>query len=226
MARLRGSSFKPSIGQYYFSGGSVESKLYIAQYAGITVMLPAALVIGAWLWSAASKKTTMLWLGVLLCTYFVVGLSKVLFKGWGIGIESLNIAVISGHAMNACLVSTVLLSLLLRQIDHRLRWPAVGLGLISTWWFSIEYVAPVIHPLQEAIAGAAIGSTAACLFLWGVEKNDLPKIPLPALLFGAGVILLASVIPKYTAESLLDHLAVSLSGMQTVFEQPTWRFNR
>ena len=121
------------------------SKLYITQYAGITVMLPAAMVVAGWLWSMASRKLALLWLGVLFVAYFVVGLSKVLFKGWGIGLASLDIAVISGHAMNACLVSTVVLSLLLRQLDHRLRWLALGAGLLSTWWFSVQYVGPVSY---------------------------------------------------------------------------------
>ena len=143
----------------------MESKLYIAQYAGITVMLPAAMVVAGWLWCTASRKLALLWLGVLFVAYLVVGFSKVLFKGWGIGLESLDIAVISGHAMNACLVSTVVLSLLLRQLDHRLRWLALGL---------------------------------------------------------AGI-LLSTSIPKYTAEGVLNSLAVTLSGAEKAFMQPHWR---
>lgn len=149
----------------------MDVKLHIAQYAGITVMFPAALVVAAWLWLAASKKIALTWLCVLGSAYAVVGVSKVLFKGWGVGLEGLDIAVISGHAMNACLVFTVMLSLLLRQLDNRLRWPAVGAGLLATWWFSINYVAPIMHPLSEAIAGAVVGSVAACTFLLWVDKK-------------------------------------------------------
>ncbi|WP_371918568.1 MULTISPECIES: hypothetical protein [unclassified Pseudomonas] len=201
----------------------MESKLYIAQYAGITVMLPAAMVVAGWLWCTASRKLALLWLGVLFVAYFVVGLSKVLFKGWGIGLESLDIAVISGHAMNACLVSTVVLSLLLRQLDHRLRWLALGAGLLSTWWFSIQYVGQTIHPLPEAIAGAVVGSAAACVFLFRLERREVRKIPLPALALGLAVILLSTSIPKYTAEGVLNSLAVTLSGAEKAFMQPHWR---
>lgn len=201
----------------------MESKLYITQYAGITVMLPAAMVVAGWLWCMASRKLALLWLGVLFVAYFVVGLSKVLFKGWGIGLESLNIAVISGHAMNACLVSTVVLSLLLRQLDHRLLWLALGAGLLSTWWFSVQYVGQTIHPLPEAIAGAVVGSVAACVFLFRLERKEIRKIPRTALMLGLAVIMLSTSLPKYTAERLLNSFAVTLSGAEKAFRQPDWR---
>lgn len=199
------------------------SKLYITQYAGITVMLPAAMVVAGWLWCTRSRKLALLWLGVLFVAYFVVGLSKVLFKGWGIGLESLDVAVISGHAMNACLVSTVVLSLLFRQLDHRLRWLALGAGLLSTWWFSVQYVGQTIHPLPEAIAGAVVGSVAACVFLLRLERKEIRKIPRQALVLGLAVILLSTSIPKYTAEGVLNSLAVTLSGAEKAFMQPHWR---
>ena len=192
-------------------------KFQIVQYAGITVMFPAALVIAAWLWSAASKKIALLWLGVLVCAYLIVGVSKILFKGWGIGLEDLGIAVFSGHAMNACLVFTVMLNLLCQQLDQRLRWPALGAGLLATWWFAIKYVAHTIHPLPEAIAGALIGSVAACVFLFSLKPNTLGKIPRPALVMGLAVVLAFNSMPKYTAERLLDHIAISLSGAEQAF---------
>ena len=195
----------------------MEDKFQIVQYAGITVMFPAALVIAAWLWSAASKKIALLWLGVLVCAYLIVGVSKILFKGWGIGLEDLGIAVFSGHAMNACLVFTVMLNLLCKQLDHRLRWPVLGAGLVATWWFAIHYVAHTIHPLPEAIAGALIGSVAACVFLFSLKKNTLGKIPRPALVMGLAVVLVFNSMPKYTAERLLDHIAITLSGADQAF---------
>ena len=195
----------------------MDAKLYITQFAGITVMLPAALVVAAWLWSIASKKITVLWFGVLLSAYFVIGASKVLFKGWGIGLESLGISVFSGHAMNSCLIFTVMLSLLCRQFDHRLRWPAIGVGLLAAWWFSVHYVAHTIHPLPEAIAGALIGSVAACVFVLCLKPYNVSQVPRPTLTLGLAVVIAFSCMPKYTAERLLDHIAITLSGAPQAF---------
>lgn len=201
----------------------MDVKLYITQLAAITVMFPAALVVAAWLWSAASKKIALLWVAVLISGYFIVGISKVLFKGWGIGLESLNIAVFSGHAMNACLVISVMMSLLFQQLDNRLRWPALGAGLIATWWFSVNYVGQTIHPLPEAVAGALIGSVAACIFLLKLEKKHIGRITTPLMVTGLAVVLICSVIPKYTAEGFLDQIATSLSGGEHAFKRAHWR---
>ena len=119
-------------------------------------------------------------------------------------------------------MSIVLLSLLLRQIDHGLRLLAVGAGLLSTWWFSVQYVGQTIHPLAEAVAWAIVGSAAACVFLFRLEKKDVRKIPLPVLGRGLAVILLITSIPKYTVEGVLNSLAVTLSGAEKAFMQPHW----
>jgi hypothetical protein len=195
----------------------------ITQYGGITVMLPAAVVIGGWLWFSRSRQSALLWGAVLLFVYAIVGASKILFKGWGIGLESLNIAVISGHAMNTSLVLPVAISLLARQIDPRLRWPGAGVGLLIAWWFSINCVAPYIHPLQEAIAGALLGSVAACGFLYCLENTDIKKIPHAALVIGLVFIALNTTTKKYTAEQVLNRIAVSISGAETAFKRPEWR---
>ena len=197
---------------------NVVDKMQIVQYAGITVMFPAALVIAAWLWLGASRKIALLWLGVLVTAYLVVGVSKILFKGWGVGLHDLGIAVFSGHAMNACLVFTVLLNLLCQQLDQRLRWPALGVGLLATWWFAINYVALTIHPLPEAIAGALIGSVAACVFVFSLRQYNVSHVPRPALTLGLAVVMAFSCMPKYTAERLLDHIAITLSGAEQAFK--------
>ena len=197
---------------------NVVDKMQIVQYAGITVMFPAALVIAVWLWLGASRKIALLWMGVLVTAYLVVGASKILFKGWGIGLHDLGIAVFSGHAMNACLVFTVMLNLLCQQIDQRLRWPALVAGLLATWWFAINYVALTIHPLPEAIAGALIGSVAACVFVFSLRQYNVSHVPRPALTLGLAVVMAFSCMPKYTAERLLDHIAITLSGAEQAFK--------
>lgn len=192
-------------------------KMQIVQYAGITVMFPAALVIAVWLWLGASRKIALLWMGVLVTAYLVVGVSKILFKGWGIGLHDLGIAVFSGHAMNACLVFTVMLNLLCQQLDQRLRWPALVAGLLATWWFAINYVAHTIHPLPEAIAGALIGSVAACVMVFSLRHYNVSHVPRPTLALGLAVVMAFSCMPKYTAERLLDHIAITLSGADQAF---------
>lgn len=183
-------------------------------------MFPAALVVGLWLWCSTSRKATMLWGAAILLAYACVAVSKILYKGWGVGLGSIDIAVFSGHAMNACLVSTVALSVLSSQLDVRLRWPAAILGLLMTWCFSVYFVAPYVHPLPEAIAGALIGSIAACVFLYKLQALELNPIPASSIVFGLLVVALCASLPKYTAESLLNRVAVTMSGASQAFKTP------
>lgn len=192
-------------------------------YGGITVMLPTALVVAGWLWFSKSREAALLWGATLFFSYAIVGASKILFKGWGVGLEKFDIAVISGHAMNSCLVITVVLSLLARQISQGLRWPAAGVGLLLTWWFSINCVAPYLHPLPEAVAGAFLGTSAACLFLYLLESREAQTISSGALALGLLLIALNTLTTKHTAEGLLDQIAISLSGQEKAFKQPHWR---
>lgn len=186
-------------------------------------MAPAALVITGWLWMTRSRRSALLWIATVFAVYSIVAASKILFKGWGVALESLGIYVLSGHAMNTCLVLTVGLSLLGRQVDQALRWPAALLGLAVGWTFSIYCVAPFIHPLPEAIAGALLGSLAACLFLLGLENIQPGRIPSAALLVGLLFIAFNAATPKYTAESILDHISLRISGAEQVFRAPEWR---
>lgn len=195
----------------------------ITPYGGITVMLPAALVITGWLWMTRSRRSALLWVATVFAVYSIVAVSKILFKGWGVALESLGIYVLSGHAMNTCLVLTVGLSLLARQVHPLLSWPAAAIGLAVGWMFSIYCVAPFIHPLPEAVAGALLGSLAACLFLLGLENIQPGRIPSAALLVGLLLIAFNATTPKYTAESILDRISMRISGAEQVFRAPEWR---
>jgi hypothetical protein len=192
-------------------------------YGGISVMLPAALVIAVWLWTTRSRRSAVLWGFTLLVTYSVVVVSKVLFKGWGVALESLGIYVLSGHAMNMCLMLPVGLSLLARQIRPVLRWPAAALGLVLGGLFATFCVAPFIHPLPEALAGAMLGGTAALLFLASLENLATGRIPSAAVVAGLLFIAISSNATQLNAERLLDRISMKISGSDQAFRQPDWR---
>lgn len=86
----------------------------LAQYGGITVMIPAAVVIAVWLWYSRPQAVKW-WLMTIACTYSIVAFSKLLFKGWGVALQQLDIAVLSGHAMNTSLMVPVAMSLVARR---------------------------------------------------------------------------------------------------------------
>jgi hypothetical protein len=195
----------------------------LTPYGGISVMLPAALVIGIWLWTTRSRRSAALWGATLVVTYSAVVISKVLFKGWGVALESLGIYVLSGHAMNMCLMLPVGLSLLARQIRPSLRWPAAAAGLVCGGLFAAFCVAPFIHPLPEALAGGMLGGLAACFFLVSLENQTPGRIPSAAVVAGLLFIAVSSNATQLNAERLLDKISMKMSGSDRAYRQPDWR---
>ncbi len=195
----------------------------LAQYGGITVMIPAAIIIAVWL-QYSNPRALRAWVFTVGMTYSLVAGSKLLFKGWGLSFQHLDIAVLSGHAMNTCLMMTVGLSLVARQFNPVLRWPAALVGLSAGVWFSACCVAPYVHPLNEALAGAVLGVGAALAFLWRIEAV---KVRVPPAFIGGGValLLLCALLPKYNAEVLFNQVAISLSGADEAHEEPSWRLD-
>ena len=193
----------------------------LAHYGGITVMIPAAIIIAVWL-RYSNPWALRAWAITVAVAYSIVAASKLLFKGWGVSLQYLDIAVLSGHAMNTCLMVTVGSSLVARQYKPAWRWPAALVGLIFSIWFSAYCVAPYIHPLNEALAGAALGALAAVAFLWRIEPAE---VNVPRAVIGAGLLaaLACALLPKYNAEVLLNRVAVSLSGAEHAHQEPSWR---
>lgn len=195
----------------------------LAQYGGITVMIPAALMIAVWL-RYSNPWALRAWVITVGITYSLVAASKLLFKGWGLSFQHLDIAVLSGHAMNTCLMVTVTASLVARQFNPVWRWPAAVAGLLVSAWFSAYCVAPYIHPLNEALAGATLGAVAAIVFLWRIDVAEVKVAP---RFIGAGLVLvlLCALVPKYNAELLLNRVAISLSGAAQAHQEPVWRLD-
>ncbi|MFS9598773.1 hypothetical protein, partial [Klebsiella variicola] len=69
--------------------GTMRAEL--AQYGGITVMIPAATVIAVWLWYS-NPRALRAWVITVFATYSLVAVSKLMFKGWGLSFEHLDIA--------------------------------------------------------------------------------------------------------------------------------------
>ena len=159
----------------------------------------------------------------LLFAYGVVGASKVLFKGWGVGLQTLDISVISGQAMNATLILTVGLSLMARQYHTQLRWPAAALGQSIGWWFGIVCVTKNAHPLSEAIAGCLLGAIVACAFLYRIERIELQRLHWTAIACGLLLIGATTTITRFPVENWLDQLAISISGEDKAIEHAGWR---
>jgi membrane-associated phospholipid phosphatase len=138
------------------------------------VTLPVAAICTGWL---ALFNARLAWrlMAALAAGMAVVGVSKIIYAGWGVSIPASDFRVISGHAMLSTSVWTIALAL-------QLKWwrlpplPGVGAGLAIGALTGFARVVDHSHSLPEVISGWFLGALVAVLFLRTVINQQFARI--------------------------------------------------
>lgn len=132
--------------------------LALMHLGDITLTLPAAAAVTAWLLASRAWRMALCWSLLYLCGIGLVGASKIAFLGWGTGLPTLGFKALSGHATGATAVFPVLFYLLVRGHGVVLPRAAVAAGLVLGGLVATMLVAGAEHTPSEAIAGWTIGA--------------------------------------------------------------------
>lgn len=184
------------------------------------------LACGVWtaLALARARRALLAWTLTFGAAAAVVLLSKIGFRGWGLGIAALDFKSVSGHAARAAALWPVLLALLARAAGlARVGWPVV-LGYGYAVLMAVLLVRFDRHAPAEAIAGLVLGACASAVFL----RHALPP---PAHAGGAGRAVLGGAlagVAVFLAEpaahtGLITRTALYLSGQPVPYSWQTWR---
>lgn len=163
---------------------------------GFTV--PAAAAIAAALAAGGEPRRALRWCLLFGCGMLAVGLNKIAYLAWGIGIETVTFKAASGHAAGASAVLPLLLYLAvlllqaLRQAAAPARGAAASLaaGLALGALLAVQLVLRCEHSAAEALAGCAVGAlvSAAAIGAGGPARLR----PGPAALCAGAVFLPAA----------------------------------
>ena len=185
---------------------------YLLMHLGaLSLTLPAAAAIAAWLWTTGTARAALCWLTAFCLAIGVVGASKIAFLGWGTGLPALAFKAVSGHATGATAVLPMLLFLLARELWPRARSLAFALGLVLGALVAIALVHAGEHTAAEATAGWLLGAIA-CL---GTARAAPPCGP-PRRTAVAAVLLIflfgAVTMERVPVGGLMARAALALSG--------------
>ncbi|MDB5823701.1 MAG: rane-associated phospholipid phosphatase [Herminiimonas sp.] len=176
------------------------------------VLLPAGLVILAWLAAGHAWRLALLWSALFASGLVVVLATKIAFIGWGIGIESLDFTGVSGHAMRASAIFPVIAWLFLQRSSGSARnlgiLVGVGLGLLVT----VSRVVLHYHSVSEAVSGWMLGSVVALLFIrvgQGLAKPQLNRWLIALAMLG---LLPTSYAEPAPTSQWMNTVALYLSG--------------
>ncbi|WP_250500240.1 phosphatase PAP2 family protein [Caballeronia sp. GAWG1-5s-s] len=197
--------------------------LSITALGSVGVMLPVGLAAAAWLALGYRWKYTLEWLALLGAGSACVGLSKIAFIGWGIGVRTIDFTGISGHAYMATAVLPVAHFVALLPARGPLRAGGVGVGLLLGALIGGSRVVVNAHSVSEVVAGCALGGAVAIAFVsiaWKAEAGKLSPTPVVASL-GAVVVALHGV--PVPTQHWITEIALGLSGHERPYVRARWK---
>lgn len=192
----------------------------ITRLGDSSLLLPAAVLVFAWLLYRGESAKAGLWLVLFGLASGLVVLSKLAFMGWGLGIPAWNFTGFSGHSMMAACVLPVLAA----QVCGAQRWrlAVAGLAALLAVMVGVSRLAIGVHSPAEVYAGLALGLTTSAAFL-GATRLRLPAFT-PAVLILVLVLGTAQAVTGVRAPThqLLERIAAHLAEREQPFQRGQW----
>ena len=159
-----------------------------------TMMIPMAIVICVWLWLACSRRTALVWGGLLVVGGTLIVAQKLLYYMGGVSLSSIRLYTISGHSFSATYIYGSLALIVARRWPRPMRyllWIAISVLVLG---IGISRVAVAGHRVAEAVVGLGLGvSLLACFIRFGWRRAApryagwtlaLPGLAVIALTYG------------------------------------------
>ncbi|GAB3465625.1 hypothetical protein GCM10027321_30920 [Massilia terrae] len=190
------------------------SGLAMLHLGDITLTLPVAAALAAWLLACRAWRGALCWGLLYAMAITLVGASKIAFLGWGTGIPALEFKAISGHATGATAVFPIVFFLLVREHGPVLRRAAVAAGLVLGALVAIMLVAGGHHTASEVAAGWATGAAVSlaairCTAAWPPGQPTFAIFCAACAFAGATLLIKSAPLGYWMARA-----ALALSGSE------------
>lgn len=179
----------------------------------------AGICIAIWLLISNRIRLASIWVALLGIGILFVTVSKLLFMGWGIGVEAIDFTGISGHTTLAACVLPVLARLTAGALRPGYTGPCFYLGEVLAVLVGFSRLMIHVHSVSEVVAGFVLGFTLSYLFL-AVLRNSI-GVHLKPWLIGISVVAMLPLPARGPTPShrLLEQIAMALSGRTEVYRR-------
>jgi membrane-associated phospholipid phosphatase len=183
----------------------------ITDLGDAAVMLPAGIVIAAWLLLSRAWQGALLWLSLFGAGAILVVCTKIAYLGWGMG-RQLDFTGISGHAMTATSVLAVAGYFVGSKLSRSGAIVATALGYCAGVLVGISRIVVGAHSASEVVAGCALGGLIALMAVTGIRAN--PKLVVAPLVLAVTLLTLELAVhgEQVPSEQLITKVALYLSG--------------
>jgi membrane-associated phospholipid phosphatase len=189
----------------------------------LAVTGPIGVAIAVWLMAGKSWRLTAAWALLFGAGMALVVVTKIAFIGWGLGVESVEFAGFSGHAMRAAAVFPVACFLAFRSSSLQARQLATLAGVLLAVLIAVSRVVVLAHSASEAITGCLLGLTVAALFIWYSSTEQHLALSRVLVLLCTPILLVAPRVEPVPAEMWIIQAALFLSGHDRPYTRDMWR---
>ncbi|WP_229211331.1 MULTISPECIES: phosphatase PAP2 family protein [unclassified Duganella] len=189
----------------------------------LAVTGPIGIAIAVWLLAGKSWRLTAAW-----CVLFGIGMAlvvatKMAFVGWGLGVESVEFAGFSGHAMRAAAVFPVAFFLAFRSSTSQWRVLGTLFGVLLAVLIAISRVYVQAHSVSESVTGCLLGLAVAAVFIWYASTEHHMALSRLLVVLCIPIVLIAPRVEPVPAEMWITHAALWLSGHDKPYTRDIWR---
>ena len=199
---------------------------WLSVMGSLAVTGPIGVLIAVWLLAGKSWRLTAIWTLLFGAGMALVVVTKIAFMGWGIGVESVEFAGISGHAMRAGAVFPVAAFLAFRSSSLLARQLATAFGVLLAVLIAISRVYVEAHSVSEAVSGCVLGLGLAALFIWHAGNEHHMALSRVLVALCLPVLLVAPRVEPIPAELWIARTAIYLSGRDYPYTRAMWRAPR
>lgn len=182
----------------------------ISNVGDAALTLPIAAACAIWL-MLSDRKLALRWILLLTAAMALVGTTKILYYGCGIGIPAIGFRVISGHTTLSTAVWAVTVALLCRGAGGTARKGAIA-GLLIGVLTAVARVLVHAHSLAEVVSGWLLGAMIATMFVRALARSGV-RLSRPRLA-ACSVVLVATVAYGHHApfQEMIEDYAPGVCG--------------
>lgn len=188
----------------------------------LAVTGPIGIAIAVWLLVGKSWRLTLAWCALFGVGMAAVVMTKVAFIGWGVGVESVEFAGFSGHAMRSAAVFPVAFFLALRPMGVQARNWGLAAGVALAVLIAISRVFIQAHSVSEVVTGCLLGLAVAAGFVWFASTEGHLALSRVLVSLCIPILLIAPRVEQVPTEQWVTKLALMLSGRDRPFTRQQW----
>lgn len=186
------------------------------------ITIPITLTIAIWLFLSREWNMSFLWCALFGLAMILVLATKIAFIGWGIGIEELDFAGLSGHATRAAMVFPVLFYYGFQRAPRRINHLGVYIGTALGLAISFSRIVVHAHSGSEVVGGWLLGTGMSLIYL-GSMKNHIVLTSRRWLVACSFSLLFASpALKPVQPDGIIVEVALYLSGHDKPFQRSDW----